>query len=137
MGRIICFDYGAKRVGIAVTDEQRIISTPLDTYDTGKIFNFIDSYIRSNNVDLFVVGLPTNLKGLETDATKISCNFIKTLKKKYKQIDVKTYDERFTSKMAKDSLIFLGKSKKYRRKKSNIDKVSASIILQSYLQRNT
>tara|TARA_B100000886_G_scaffold339773_1_gene306279 strand:+ start:2175 stop:2588 length:414 start_codon:yes stop_codon:yes gene_type:complete len=137
MGRIICFDYGAKRVGIAVTDEQRIISTPLQTVDTDKIFNFIGNYTRRNNVDLFVVGLPTNLKGLETDATKITFNFIKTLKKKYKHIDVKAYDERFTSKMAKDSLIFLGKNKKYRRKKSNIDKVSASIILQSYLQRNS
>ena len=81
MGRIICFDYGAKRVGIAVTDEQRIISTPLQTVDTDKIFNFIGNYTRRNNVDLFVVGLPTNLKGLETDATKITFNFIKTLKK--------------------------------------------------------
>ena len=61
----------------------------------------------------------------------------KKLRKKYKQVDVETYDERFTSKIARDSLIFLGKNKKYRRKKSNIDKVSASIILQSYLQRNS
>ena len=137
MARSLCFDYGAKRVGIAVTDEQRIISSPLDTYDTDKIFDFIDSYIDTNNVDLFLVGLPTNLKGLETDATKITTDFIKKLREKYKQVDVETYDERFTSKIARDSLIFLGKNKKYRRKKSNIDKVSASIILQSYLQRNS
>ena len=137
MARSLCFDYGAKRVGIAVTDEQRIISSPLDTYDTDKIFDFIDSYIYTNNVDLFLVGLPTNLKGLETDATKITTDFIKKLREKYKQVDVETYDERFTSKIARDSLIFLGKNKKYRRKKSNIDKVSASIILQSYLQRNS
>ena len=137
MARILGFDYGAKRVGIAVTDEQRIISSPLDTYDTDKIFDFIDSYIDTNNVDLFLVGLPTNLKGLETDATKITTDFIEKLREKYKQVDVETYDERFTSKIARDSLIFLGKNKKYRRKKSNIDKVSASIILQSYLQRNS
>ena len=137
MARILCFDYGAKRVGIAVTDEQRIISSPLETYDTDKIFDFIDSYTDTNNVDLFLVGLPTNLKGLETDATKITTDFIEKLREKYKQVDIETYDERFTSKIAKDSFIFLGKNKKYRRKKSNIDKVSASIILQSYLQRNS
>ena len=68
---------------------------------------------------------------------RITTDFIKKLREKYKQVDVETYDERFTSKIARDSLIFLGKNKKYRRKKSNIDKVSASIILQSYLQRNS
>ena len=137
MARILCFDYGAKRVGIAVTDEQKIISTPLETCDADKIFDFIDRYTETNNVDLFLVGLPTNLKGSETNATKITNDFIEILRDKYKQVSVETYDERFTSKIAKDSLIFIGKNKKYRRKKSNIDKVSASIILQSYLQRNS
>ncbi len=137
MARILCFDYGAKRVGIAVTDEHRIISTPLETCDADKIFDFIDIYTETNNVDLFLVGLPTNLKGSETNATKITNDFVEILREKYKQVGVETYDERFTSKIAKDSLIFIGKNKKYRRKKSNIDKVSASIILQSYLQRNS
>ena len=137
MGRILCFDYGAKRVGVAVTDEERIISTPLDTLENAEIFSFIDYYISSNSVDLFLVGMPTNLKGHETDSTGITLKFIEKLKKKYKLMNVETYDERFTSKIAKDSLIFLGKNKKYRGKKSNIDKVSASLILQSYLQRNS
>ena len=137
MGRILCFDYGAKRVGVAVTDEERIISTPLDTFEKAEIFSFIDYYISSNRVDLFLVGMPTNLRGHETDSTGITFKFIEKLKKKYKSINLETYDERFTSKIAKDSLIFLGKNKKYRGKKSNIDKVSASLILQSYLQRNS
>ena len=96
MARILCFDYGAKRVGIAVTDEQRIISSPLDTYDTDKIFDFIDSYIDTNNVDLFLVGLPTNLKGLETDATKITTDFIKKLREKMSQLFfTKTQDKNY------------------------------------------
>ena len=127
------------RTGLVATSSI-VHATPASFYAkviSRRLYEKIAFQLSQHNVDLFVVGLPTNLKGLETDATKITFNFIKTLKKKYKQIDVKAYDERFTSKMAKDSLIFLGKNKKYRRKKSNIDKVSASIILQSYLQRNS
>ena len=133
MARILCFDYGAKRVGIAVTDEQRIISSPLETYDTDKIFDFIDSYTDTNNVDLFLVGLPTNLKGLETDATKITNDFIEKLREKYKQVDVETYDERFTSKIASDAILESGVSKRRRRDHFLVDKVSATILLQSYL----
>ena len=133
MARILCFDYGAKRVGIAVTDEQRIISSPLETYDTDKIFDFIDSYTDTNNVDLFLVGLPTNLKGLETDATKITNDFIEKLREKYKQVDIETYDERFTSKIASNAILESGVSKRRRRDHFLVDKVSATILLQSYL----
>ena len=133
MARILCFDYGAKRVGIAVTDEQRIISSPLDTYDTDKIFDFIDSYIDTNNVDLFLVGLPTNLKGSETNATKITNDFVEILREKYKQVGVETYDERFTSKISNKILNQLETKKKIRMDKSIIDKISASLILESYL----
>ena len=133
MARILCFDYGAKRVGIAVTDEQRIISSPLETYDTDKIFDFIDSYTDTNNVDLFLVGLPTNLKGLETDATKITNDFIEKLREKYKQVDIETYDERFTSKIASNAILESGVSKRRRRDNFLVDKVSATILLQSYL----
>ena len=135
MSRILCFDYGTKRIGIAVTDELRIIASPLVTCDTYKIFNFVDQYISKHNIELFLVGMPLDLRGKPTDATKLTKSFISSLSKKYPNINVDTYDERFTSKIAKDSLIELGKTKKYRRNKRNIDKISASIILQSYLTR--
>ena len=137
MGRILCFDYGAKRVGVAVTDEQRIISTPLLTCENKKVFDFTESYLNENNVDLFLVGMPLDLRGKPTDSTAITKSFIAKLSSQFSKIEIDTYDERYTSKIAKDSLIFLGKNKKYRRKKSNIDKVSASLILQSYLIRNS
>ena len=135
MSRILCFDYGTKRIGIAVTDELRIIASPLVTCDTYEIFNFVDQYISKHNIKLFLVGMPLDLRGKPTDATKLTKSFISSLSKKYPNINVDTYDERFTSKIAKDSLIELGKTKKYRRNKRNIDKISASIILQSYLTR--
>ena len=135
MGRILCFDYGLKRIGVAVTDELKIISSPYDTIPTSKIFNFISEYISNNNIDQFVVGLPYDLKGNETDATKHTLDFIKLLKIKFPTISVDTYDERYTSKIAKDSILSMGKSKKFRQNKSNVDKISASIILQSYLKR--
>ena len=135
MGRILCFDYGVKRVGVAVTDELKIISSPHDTFSTSNVFNLVSEYLSKNTVDIFVVGLPYDLKGRETDATKKTLDFIKSLKKKFPYIPVDTYDERYTSKIAKHSIIEMGKNKKFRQEKSNVDKISASIILQSYLKR--
>ena len=135
MGRILCFDYGEKRVGVAVTDELKIISSPYDTFPTSNVFNLISEYVSENIIEMFVVGLPYDLKGRETDATKKALDFIKSLKNKFPSIPVDTYDERYTSKIAKDTIKEMGKSKKYRREKSNVDKISASIILQSYLRR--
>ena len=135
MGRILCFDYGVKRVGVAVTDELKIISSPHDTFPTSNVFNLVSEYLSKNTVDIFVVGLPCDLKGRETDATKKTLDFIKSLKNKFPSIPVDTYDERYTSKIAKDSIREMGKNKKFRQKKSNVDKISASIILQSYLTR--
>tara|TARA_B100001248_G_C27245841_1_gene391505 strand:+ start:17 stop:433 length:417 start_codon:yes stop_codon:yes gene_type:complete len=135
MGRILCFDYGVKRVGVAVTDELKIISSPHDTFPTSNVFNLVSEYLSKNTVDIFVVGLPYDLKGGETDATKKTLDFIKSLKNKFPSIPVDTYDERYTSKIAKDSIIKMGKNKKFRQEKSNVDKISASIILQSYLTR--
>ena len=135
MARILCLDYGLKRVGVAVTDELKIIASPLETIRTSEVISFINSYTKENKVELFVVGLPFNLKGEETDATKKTLSFISLLKRKYPHINLDTYDERFTSKIAKDTILMLGKNKKFRQDKSNIDKLSASIILQSYLKR--
>ena len=80
MGRILCFDYGLKRVGVAVTDELKIISTPYDTFPASNVFNLISEYLSKNVVDIFVVGLPYDLKGRETDATKKTLDY-KILKK--------------------------------------------------------
>ena len=80
MGRVVCFDFGSKRIGVAVTDELQIISTPLETISTSEIHNFIHKYISENEVELFVVGLPLNLKGEKTDSTDITKSFINTLK---------------------------------------------------------
>ena len=135
MARILCLDYGLKRVGVAVTDELKIIASPLETIHTSEVISFINSYTKENKIELFVVGLPFNLKGEETDATKKTLSFISLLKRKYPHINLDTYDERFTSKIAKDTILMLGKNKKFRQDKSNIDKLSASIILQSYLKR--
>ena len=135
MGRILCFDYGLKRVGVAVTDELKIISSPQDTFPTSNVFNLVSEYLSKNTIDIFVVGLPYDLKGRETDATKKTLDFIKSLKNKFPSIPVDTYDERYTSKIAKDSIIEMGKNKKFRQEKSNVDKISASIILQSYLRK--
>jgi len=137
MGRILCLDYGLKRVGVAVTDELQIIASPLDTINTSKIISFISKYIKENEVELLVVGLPFNLKGEETDATNKTLSFIRLLKKTHPLVKVDTYDERYTSKIAKDTILMMGKNKKFRRDKSNIDKLSASIILQSYLKRKS
>ncbi len=135
MGRVVCFDFGRKRIGVAVTDELQIISTPLETVNASEIHNFIHKYISENEVELFVVGLPLDLKGQNTDSTDITKDFINTLKKKYPLIPTETYDERLTSKIARESILAMGKNKKFRRDKTNIDKISASLILQSYLRR--
>ena len=135
MGRILCIDYGLKRVGLAVTDELKIIASPFKTVNTSEIISFINNYTKETKVELIVVGLPFNLRGEETDATKKTLSFISVLMKKYPQIKVDTYDERYTSKIAKETILIMGKSKKFRQDKSNVDKVSASIILQSYLKR--
>ena len=135
MSRILCIDYGLKRVGLAVTDELKIIASPFKTVNTSEIISFINNYIKETKVELIVVGLPFNLRGEETDATKKTLSFISVLRKKYPQIKLDTYDERYTSKIAKETILMMGKSKKFRQDKSNVDKVSASIILQSYLKR--
>ena len=98
MSRILCFDYGTKRIGIAVTDELKIIASPLVTCDASKIFNFVDQYISKHSIELFLVGMPLDLNGKPTDATNLTKSFITSLSKKFPNIDIDTYDERFTSK---------------------------------------
>lgn len=134
MGRLLAIDYGLKRVGLAVTDPLRIIASPLDTVATHQIVQYLTDYCQREPVDAFVVGLPKKLDNSDTHATQPVRAFVRQLEKKFPHQPVHLHDERFTSKMALDAMIAGGTSKKYRRQKENVDKVSATIILQSYLE---
>jgi putative holliday junction resolvase len=134
MGRILAIDYGGKRVGLAVTDPLKIIATALDMIHSKDVIQFLKDYVAQETVETFVVGKPHKLDGTDTNATEMVNNFIKHLQKTFPQIPVIPHDERFTSKMALDAMIAGGTKKKDRQNKGNIDKVSAVIILQSYME---
>ena len=136
MGRIIGIDYGTKRVGIAVTDPLQIIATALDTVNAQHVLDFLAQYCTQEVTDAFVVGMPLKLNNSDTNATSHVKGFVKRLKKKFPGKPVYLQDERFTSKEALSAMIQAGTTKKYRRDKRNIDKVSATIILQSHLEKN-
>ncbi|MCR9252352.1 MAG: Holliday junction resolvase RuvX [bacterium] len=135
MGRVIGIDYGSKRVGLAVTDPLKIIASPLDTVHSKDVIEFLKNYMKTEEVEEIVVGMPKNLNNEDTNATPLVKAFINLLKKNFQGLKIILQDERFTSKMALDAMIAAGSSKKQRREKGNIDKVSASIILQSYLEQ--
>ncbi len=126
-------DYGLKRTGLAVTDPLRIIASPLETVRTHTLISYLLSYCQAEPVDAFVVGFPKKLDNTDTHITQAVRTFARTLKDKFPEQQVHLHDERFTSKMALEAMIAGGTTKKYRRTKGNIDKVSATIILQSYL----
>ncbi len=134
MGRILAIDYGTKRVGLAVTDPLQIISSPLDTIHSKDVIAFLKEYDQTEGIEAFVLGMPKKLDNTDTNATPLVRQFQKLLKKNFPEKAVYLHDERFTSKMALDAMIAGGSKKKDRREKGNIDKVSAAIILQSYLE---
>ena len=133
MGRILAFDFGEKRTGIAITDELQIIASGLTTVDTKKIFSFLTEYLSKESVDLFVVGEPKQMDNTESESEQFIKPFIQKLMSTFPKISVERIDERFTSKMAVQSMIDSGLGKKKRRNKALIDEISATIILQSYL----
>ncbi len=134
MGRIIAIDYGQKRVGIAVTDPLKIIATGLETVHSKDIFEFLTNYIKNEDVEKIVVGYPVTLKNKASQALEFINPFIKKLIRTFPDIDIETYDERFTSKMAQAAIIAGGVKKKNRQNKALTDKISAVIILQSYME---
>ena len=136
MAKALGIDYGKKRVGIAISDSVQIIATALTTIDTPNIFTFLKDLLEKEEIDCFVVGEPKNLDGTPTDSTVITKEFVAKLSKKYPHISIKRIDERFTSKIAKQSILDAGIKKMKRRDKALVDKVSAAIILQSYLDAN-
>lgn len=133
MGRIMAIDYGRKRVGLAVTDELQLIANSLATVPAHEIFSFLASYIREEKVDVFVVGEPRQMNNQPSEALKFIRPFVDRLKKEFPEIAVEMADERFTSKMAFQTMIDAGLKKKDRQRKELVDSISATIILQSYL----
>lgn len=134
MGQILAIDYGKKRCGIAITDDLQIIASGLDTVDTATLLGYLKQYFAQNQVETIVVGQPVDLKGnmseVETDILK----FIAEFQSQFPDIKVERFDERFTSKMASFFISQSGKNKKQRQEKGLIDKVSATLILQQYLE---
>lgn len=133
MGRIAAIDYGTRRTGIAVTDPGQLIATPLETVLTHELMAFLESYFRKEEVELLVVGHPRKMDYTESESMKQIRFFVQAFRKRFPGIAVKLVDERFTSRMAVDAMVAAGIKKSDRRNKGSIDKVSAAIILQSFL----
>jgi putative Holliday junction resolvase len=133
MGRILAIDYGLKRTGLAVTDPLQLIASPLEAVATEGLLAYLQAYAAAEPVEAFVLGLPRGLDGGETDATPHVKGFAKRLAKAFPHASIHWIDERFTSKIALQAMVAAGSRKKDRRVKGNIDKVSAAVILQSFL----
>lgn len=133
MGRALAIDYGKKRTGIAVTDPLRIIATPLETVPTHDLLSFLKTYTEREAVDEFVIGMPKTLKNEDSEIAPMVRKFIAVLKTTFPEKPVHEVDERFTSSMAKRAMIEGGMKKKDRQVKGNADKISATLILQSFL----
>ncbi|MGB8193982.1 MAG: Holliday junction resolvase RuvX [Chitinophagaceae bacterium] len=134
MSRIIAIDYGLKRTGLAVTDPLQIIATGLMTIESPRLINFLKDYFQKEAVELILIGEPKNWDDSDTHATPLVQAIIKRLKKQFPTIPVQTVDERYTSKMAKQSMLDMGMKKKDRRNKALVDEIAATIMLQEYLQ---
>ncbi len=137
MARILAIDYGTKRVGLAVTDPLKILASPLDTVHSKDLIKYLSNYFEKEEVESVVCGYPTNEEDEATDATRHVNAFINLFKKKFPNMPLNLQDESFSSQLAMQSMIMAGSNRKQRNKKSgNIDKVSAAIILQQYLEEN-
>jgi putative holliday junction resolvase len=137
MGRIMAIDYGQKRVGIAVTDELKLIANGLATLHVKDLPAFLLDYLGSENVECIVVGEPVDMMNRPSDAARYIEPFIRWLRKQFPDITVERVDERFTSKMAMQTMIDAGLGRKARQNKALVDTISATIILQSYLEKQS
>lgn len=135
MSRILALDYGTKRVGIAVTDPSQMIACGLTTVRTHELFDFLKEYFKKEKVESLVLGYPRKMNNKDSDALIYIKQFENSFKRLFPQIEIVWIDERFTSVIAVDTMIRGGMKKKDRQKKENIDKISAVIILQSYLEQ--
>ncbi len=133
MGRILAIDYGQKRCGLAVTDPLQMIANGLETVDSKLLINYLKTYVGRESVELIVVGEPRDMQNQLSDASRFVEPFVRRLRDALPDVPIVRFDERFTSKMAFQSMIDAGLSKKRRQDKALIDTISATILLQSYL----
>ena len=133
MARILSIDYGGKRTGLAVTDPLQIIATGLETIESRELIPWLKKYLLKEEVELIIIGLPKNWDETDTHGTPLVEAAIKKIKKEFPLMPLKTVDERYSSKMAKDAMLEMGMKKKDRRVKGNVDVIAATIILQEYL----
>jgi len=134
MARIIAIDFGKKRVGLAVTDPLQITANGLDTVLSNEVMAYLQKYTEKELVEKFVIGLPKQMNGLDSESMQYIKPFVKALKIKFPNIELVYIDERFTSVLAHKTMLEAGLKKKDRQNKSLVDKISATIILQSYLE---
>ena len=137
MGRLIALDYGKVRTGIAVTDEMQLIASGLTTVNTPKLLDFLKKYLNTEKVDCIIVGAPKQMNGEVSESENLIQIFLEKLAKHFPKVLVEREDERFTSKMAFQTMLSSGIGKKKRQDKALIDQVSATIILQSYLEKKS
>lgn len=135
MPRILAIDYGLKRTGIAVTDPLQIIATGLTTVESKQLIPFLKEYFSKEEVELIIIGEPKNWDDTDTHATPLVEKCVKELQKNFPALPIKKVDERFTSKMAKDSMLEMGLKKKERRNKALVDEIAATIMLQEYMRQ--
>ena len=134
MGRILAIDYGKKRTGLAATDPAQIIANGLTTVDTAKLWDFLTDYVSREAVDKIVVGMPVQMNGQPSDNQRNIIPFVNRWRESFPAIPIVEYDERFTSVMAHRTMIDAGLGKMARRNKALVDEISATIILQSYME---
>lgn len=134
MGRLLAIDYGARRTGLAVSDPIGIIASGLATVETSKLWDFLSDYVSRETVDKIIIGMPTQMSGQASDNAKNITSFVNRWRKNYPEIPIEGYDERFTSVLAHRTMIDGGLHKMARRNKALVDEISATIILQSYME---
>lgn len=134
MGRLLAIDYGKKRTGIAVSDPLQIIANGLTTVETSRLFDFLHEYMQKEEVSTIVVGLPKQMNNELSENIRRIEPFVNRLRKLYPNLQIEYFDERFTSKMAHQSMIDGGLKKKDRQNKALVDEISATIILQGYME---
>ena len=134
MGRLLAIDYGKKRTGIAVSDPLQIIANGLTTVKTSEIFDFLSNYLQKEEVSAIVVGLPKQMSGEMSENMQRVEVFVNKLKQIYSSVPIEYFDERFSSKMAHQAMIDGGLKKKDRQNKALVDEISATIILQGYME---
>ena len=135
MARILAIDYGLKRTGLAVTDPLKIIATGLATVESKHLISFLKDYLKTEHVELIIIGEPKNLDDTDTHATPLVRKIVGELEKNFASIAIEKVDERFTSKLASQAMIEMGLKKKKRRDKALVDEIAATILLQEYLAK--